>query len=92
MSSLILDGAIVQAMQHQAEQMSGLGNAISAVAQVLDAIQLIDEAGSCQDCVEMPPSLTSGYVKGGLYAALDILGGEVSRHGECLREQLREVM
>lgn len=88
----VLTNIIIPSMQQQAEQLAGLGNAVSAVAQVLDAMLLLEEADNCSGCADLPPALASGYVKGGLYAALDILGGEVSRQGECLREQLREVM
>lgn len=92
MSNPTLTNILLHSMQRQAEQLTALGNGISAVAQVLEALHLIDEVGECRTCPNLPPALSSGYVIGGLTCALDALGGEVSRLGECLGEQLKEVV
>lgn len=71
------------ALVYDTDRLKSLGNAISAIAQVADAMHTIKEMGDGLGCcVNLPSGLTSGYVMSGLLVGLDELGSSVSDLGD----------
>lgn len=85
-----LAGPQLAVFEREIERVGDLGYAVSALAQVLEAMHELEEIGDCQQCPCLPQQLRSGYVRGGVVAALDALGGDVSQAGEHLAQLLRQ--
>ena len=82
---IIADHIVTGSLLYDIDRLANLGNALSSVSMVMEAMQQIEGMQGCQSCDYLPQALTSGYVMGGLIAAVNELGSSVSSISERWR-------